>query len=50
MKVGTADSMTKLEEFLNNEEVFIFALIGWLISYIFMVMMGYIDYVKTKKD
>ena len=37
--------MTKLEEFLNNEEVLIFALIGWAISFAFMVMTGgYIDY------
>lgn len=41
--------MTKLEEFINNEEVLIFALIGWAISFIFMVMWGYIDYVKTKR-
>jgi hypothetical protein len=37
--------MSKLEEFLNNEEVLIFALIGWAISFAFMVMAGgYIDY------
>ena len=42
--------MTKLEEFLNNEEMFIFALVGYFISFIFIVMMGYIDYVKTRKD
>ena len=41
--------MTKLEEFLNNEEVLSAALIGWAISFIFMVMWGYIDYVKTRK-
>ena len=32
--------MTKLEEFLNNEQVLIFLLIGWLISFVFMVMTG----------
>ena len=41
--------MSKLVEFLNNEEVLIFALIGWLISFIFMGMRWYIDYVKTRK-
>ena len=41
--------MTKLEEFFNNEEVLIFALIGWAISFIFMVIRGYIDYVKTRR-
>lgn len=41
--------MSKLEGFLNNEEVLIFALIGWAISFVFMVMGGYIDYVKTRK-
>ena len=37
--------MSKLEEFINNEEVLIFALIGWAISFVFLVMTGgYIDY------
>lgn len=41
--------MTKLEEFLNNEEVILFALIGFFISFIFVVMRRYIEYVKTRK-
>ena len=41
--------MTKLEEFLNNEEVLISALIGWAISFIFIVMRELIYYVKTKR-
>ena len=32
--------MNKLEEFLNNEEVLFFLLIGWFISFVFMVMTG----------
>ena len=32
--------MNKLEEFLNNEELLFFLLIGWLISFVFMVMTG----------
>ena len=32
--------MTKLEEFLNNKEVLFFLLIGWFISFVFMVMTG----------
>lgn len=32
--------MAKLEEFLNNEEVLLFLLIGWCISFVFMVMTG----------
>ena len=41
--------MTKLEEFVNNEKVLLFVLIGWFISCVFMIIMGYIDYVKTKR-
>lgn len=41
--------MNKLEEFFNNEEVLIFALIGWAISFIFIIMREYIDYVKTRR-
>jgi hypothetical protein len=32
--------MTKLEEFVNNEKVLLFVLIGLVISSIFMIMIG----------
>lgn len=41
--------MSKLEEFLNNEEVLISVLIVLFISFIFVVMRELIYYVKTRR-